>query len=537
MSHEPRSRIAVTPASALHTHARLLTALEAAFPVRFCSAGADRPVDGALLLTEGVPLPDDLPMAPAPVFAAPAAPPPAGGDAELVALLQGDGVDRRLRGVALPGHIAITALTQIATGERILAATPSGAAWVADGRVHRLSAALPELQEHEVLRDLLVSGSVLTLVALTHFLRSLSREPRWTPPAVRATMLFDDPNLRRPRYGFIDFGALVAHADAHGYHAAMAMIPLDVAGPHRATVELFRRRRDRLSLVVHGNNHVKGELSAPVAAGDELSVAAQAVRRVARFEARHGLRVDRVMTPPHGMCSPEMARALGAVGFDALCALHPLPWQEDSPADRLLAGWDAAEFAGPCAVIPRMPLSASYADIALHAFLDHPIVLYGHHEDVAGGLAPLAEAAGRVNAVGSVAWTPMEDIVLGNRAVRSDGGVTVVRPFSARMRLELPAGTEALVVRAPRDADEHFDGWSDGDGRMRSFGERVPCDGSRSLEVRLRPKGAVDPATIAPPPWRPWPIVRRAATEVRDRTTPLRTRAAPTAARAENGAA
>ena len=73
-------------------------------------------------------------------------------------------------------------------------------------------------------------------------------------------MLFDDPNLRWRSYGFINYGELLEHADAHGYHVAMAMIPLDAGRPNRAAAALFRERRDRLSLVFHGNDHIKGEL-------------------------------------------------------------------------------------------------------------------------------------------------------------------------------------------------------------------------------------------------------------------------------------
>jgi hypothetical protein len=169
-----------------------------------------------------------------------------------------------------------------------------------------------------------------------------------------------------------------------------------------------------------------------------------------------------------------------------------------------------------------MPLFASAANIALHAFLDHPVVLYGHHEDVADGLEPLAVAAERVNALGCVEWTPMEDIVLGNHAVRVHGDAVLVRPFSGRMRVEMPEQARTLAVLAPRDACEYFDGWSIGDGPLRPFGGPVHSGSGRTLELRLHPVGKTDPAAVAPPPWSPWPIVRRAATELRDRTLPLR---------------
>ena len=46
----------------------------------------------------------------------------------------------------------------------------------------------------------------------------------------------------------------------------------------------------------------------------------------------------------------------------------------------------------------------------MRAFLDHPVVLYGHHEDLAGGLEPLARAAEAVNRLGDVHWMSMGDI-------------------------------------------------------------------------------------------------------------------------------
>ena len=135
---------------------------------------------------------------------------------------------------------------------------------------------------------------------------------------------------------------------------------------------------------------------APRDRGPALAMVAQALRRVERFERRSGLRVDRIMMPPHGLCSRHVTAALGALRFDGLCAIHPLPWTDRPPSDPPLAGWEPAQFVAGCPVVPRIPLSSSAADIALTALLDQPLVLYGHHEDVAEGLEPLAEAAAMV---------------------------------------------------------------------------------------------------------------------------------------------
>jgi hypothetical protein len=383
--------------------------------------------------------------------------------------------------------------------------------------------ALPELGPDEVLSALLWRHTVVA-VALVSFLRSVSARDGWQDPPVRAAFLFDDPNLRWRSYGFIDYRELADHADAHGYHAAMAMIPLDAGRPHRPTVSLFKRRRDRLSLVCHGNDHVKQELLRPREPDAALSMAAQAMRRIERFERRAGLSVDRVMTPPHGLCSENVTQALGAVGFDALCAIHPIPWTGDPPPSAVLAGWGPADFVAGCAVIPRRTLDCSAAEIALHAFLDHPIVLYGHHEDLAHGLEPLAEAAARVNRLADVRWMALGDMALANHTQRVSGHRVLVAPYARRVVVSPPPRASTLVVQEPRHAhgDAGLGGWSLGAGPIQPFGAEAPIECGGPVEIRLRGVHDVDAGQVAAPAWRPWPKLRRAGTEMRDRVLPLR---------------
>jgi hypothetical protein len=232
------------------------------------------------------------------------------------------------------------------------------------------------------------------------------------------------------------------------------------------------------------------------------------------------------MMPPHGRCSQAMAQALAAVGFDALCAIHPLPWTAEPPASPLLAAWRPAEFVSGCAVIPRTPLTSTVADLALRAFLGHPMVVYGHHEDVAGGLEPLAEAAERVRRVGGdVTWQSMGEIALGNVERRRDGDRLVVRPYSGRVRVDAEPGVRAVVVEAPEAAGDGPAprGWSLPGGPVLPFGaEAELLDAGRPVEVRLHAVAQVDPGAIAAPAWRPWPKLRRTGTELRDRALPLR---------------
>jgi hypothetical protein len=523
--------VGVRPDAALTTRPRLFSALEAALPVTFCSLASHRVPDAIVDIREGASEAtsgSDTEIAPSIIFhdertdRAPL---------EDVRLLDKESVDRRLRGVTLWGQLPFAPLHPSTVGEEVLAEDQSGARWTrscAPTEIHRIAGSLPELASDANLRHALVSEYSLGIVAIIQFLRNVSSGFDFVAPPLRATIVFDDPNVRRPSYGFINFRRLVEHADWHGYHAVMAMVPLDAATAGGAAVPVFKERPDRLSLVFHGNSHSKNELSATLASREALSLCAQAVRRIAKFESRTGLRVDRVMTPPHGMCSKRVTTALAAVGFDALCAIHPEPWSEQASREWSLAGWEPATFAGPLAVIPRFPLHCTQTDVALRAYMDNPIVLYGHHQDLASGLDLLEQAAARVNALGEVAWTSLGSIALTNVALRVREGVASVRPYSGRMQFQLPQDARAIEVEEPRNSRGALLGWSPGSSRSCQFGVAVPDRGGRNIEVRLRPKIEHDPELVPPPSWRPWPKVRRAASETRDRLMPLwSTRAGP----------
>ena len=518
--------VAVRPGSSLAARPRLFAALTAALEVEFRAwtageagaaaavveiAEAAAPGAPALLARHGVPA------------LAIAGESGNGSAAERLQLHETAGLDRRLRGLVLSDRV----LGPVGVGpaDEVLAGVGAGAVWTRSrGRVpmHSVGAALPELAPGEGLYSLLVRRP-LAVGALIQFVRELTAPAGWQAPPTRAAIVFDDPNLRWRSYGFIDYRRLVEHADAHGYHAAMAMIPLDAGRAHGPTVSLFARRRDRVSLVFHGNDHVKRELLGVNDRAAALALSAQALRRVTRFERRSGLAVDRVMMPPHGLCSQHVAGALAALGFDALCTIHALPWTESQPADQPLLGWRPAEFVDGCAVVPRMHLTSSAPEIALRAFADQPLVIYGHHDDVADGFEPLAQAAAAVNRLGDVRWMPVGDIVHANHLLRLSGERAEVRPFARRLLLDLPGGVSTIRVDAPVAGayDGALAGWSVGRGPIRPFGTTAPVDAGGAHEVRLHARAAVDARSVARPSWRPWPRLRRAATEARDRVRPL----------------
>src|SRR5262245_23317958 len=114
--------------------------------------------------------------------------------------LGGDlGLDRRLRGRALRDDDAqgVRAL-RAERGDSVLGHTEEGAPlWIRAGLVDRAAVVPRELAPDEGLRDAFRNGRFLGLLPLVHLVRELDGERRWRPPSLRASFVFDDPNLRR----------------------------------------------------------------------------------------------------------------------------------------------------------------------------------------------------------------------------------------------------------------------------------------------------------------------------------------------------
>ena len=154
----------------------------------------------------------------------------------------------------------------------------------------------------------------------------------------------------------------------------------------------------------------------------------------------------------------------------------------------------------------------------------HPIILYGHHQDVAGGFDLLAENAARVNRIDGVRWDSVGAIAAANFDVLEDGDRLDVRPLSRRIALDAAPRARTVVVREPEDALEPgaLVAWSADGGARRAFGEALEVPAGATPVIRLHGAADVDPATVRVPAWRPGPKLRRAATEARDRAAALR---------------
>ena len=436
------------------------------------------------------------------------------------------GLDGRLRLRHLEIGSTPTPLRAISNeGAAVLATRDGEPVWVQSGAgecaPHFIVAGTPEeLVEGRSLRAELTRGG-LAAFATVEFLRRVTGYAKSVPPPPRACFLFDDPNLHSGRYGFLDYRQLGAHAQDHGYHVAMAMVPLDAWFARRDAARLFRERSEYMSLVMHGNDHMPDELCC---GPEELRPRlAQALHRIERLEARVGVHVGRIMVPPHGRWSDDLLDGLAVLGYEGLCT--------DDPCARaaLWSWWPAEPTDAGIARLERRHLdeSALERELVVSAYLDQPIILYGHHGDVREGLDRLATWTTVVKKLGNVRWMSPVEMARGNYTSHRDD-ITTVTLYSSRVTIELSDPETTLQVRIPAAF-----GRSEKD-MLTVAGVRVPLEQrgdelvsapvvahGTTVDVRLRRADSFDRRAIGMPTKRMRPLARRLLTESRDRLQPL----------------
>jgi len=523
--------VGVYPSNVTATHARLLDALSCALPVSFHPL-SDELAPDAIVILSGLDAYQSLNLPAVPCLVAVSE----GQSTEKleITLSKDAALDPRLRGRTLEPESAIEVGVIDATrDDRVFAQSHDGPIWLqrgdGDTAIEITTVPIPELDPDEVVRDCLSPGRCMALLPLFHFLREVSREIDWKLPPLRASLMIDDPNLHGMSYGFIGFPSLVDHAETHNYHLSSATIPLDGWYVNRRAAQCFQQHADRVSLLVHGNNHSRHELAQDHSEAECVALAAQALRRISKLESRSGLRVARVMAAPHGKCSTQMAAGMARVGFDAMCHSRPFPWIKRLPADVTLAGMAPAQWTEEgLPVLPRFSMEASETDIALRAFLGQPLIMLGHHWDAVNDYALFERAAAIANSLGDVQWMGMEAMARSNYSWKRQGDVLYIRPYSKHVVVDVPDGVHAIEVETPAVGGCSESGVLDVSGTESSTirengvlgGTRAEIAGT-TCTVRWRHTRAIDPATVDAPGTPLKHVARRMATEIRDRMQPI----------------
>jgi len=351
----------------------------------------------------------------------------------------------------------------------------------------------------------------------------------WTRPTRQATCIVDDPNLRRMQYGHLDFRAAVRLARERPFHLSVGFVPLDYRSTSMSVAQLFHAHPEALSLLIHGNDHLRLELAREVPDNDAKKSVRQALARMARHQAATGLACPAVMTPPHGACTRPWVRALRAAGYIAAVATATHPYAEraeDEGAGELHELFCAELSLYGFPIILRYPLMTPRERWLFAAWLERPLLIYAHHGDFADGAEELRARVDFINDRVAPSWASITDVVHDNYQLRTAGRTAAVRVFSNDVVIRVPGEVDEIVVaKEGRDIP-----WQSEailvDGRPVKGAERsettlrvvVPTEGRSEVRVRFvpEPSGHHNDLQRVNPRSR----VRRMLTEARDRLTP-----------------
>ncbi len=265
-------------------------------------------------------------------------------------------------------------------------------------------------------------------------LRYAAGDECWRPSKARASIIIDDPLLRRT-YGFLNFESLLRLADQHNFHATIAFIPHNFRRNSPRITRMFRENAARLSLCFHGNDHTGAEFASSDIAllNTLLQVAEDRMNSHLRLT---GVPCDKVMVFPQGNFSIDAMRVLKSHNFYA--AVNTVPHPADQPV-RLTIG----ELAQPAVfryggfpLFLRKPIRQTQNhDIAFNLFFGRPLLIVEHHQIFQHPEA-LVEIAAKINRVASeVRWSNLATVVGNSILTRRAHDGTHVRAYSGTVQI------------------------------------------------------------------------------------------------------
>lgn len=291
------------------------------------------------------------------------------------------------------------------------------------------------------------------LIAVTIFLRSAFGDWCWTAPVTGATLVVDDPYLKR-RYGFLHYETLVQELEKARGALTIAFIPYNYRRSDLRTVELLRRYIDRFSICVHGCDHTGGEF----ASLDEswlVGTTSYALARMESHTSRTQMPFDNVMVFPQGRFSTKAIRALKASGLAA--ALNSTPWPVDYRENPLtirdLLEVAVTRYESFPIFVRRNPREVF--DYAFDALFQKPVLAVEHHGFFRDGYEGLAKLVREVSSLSSkVAWMPLGMTVTSSCVIRRMGSdLYALRHFSPVLQFRNPiqANISLLVEKPEQD--------------------------------------------------------------------------------------
>lgn len=310
------------------------------------------------------------------------------------------------------------------------------------------------------------------LAPIMLFLKGTFHDHCWHMPVKLVNLTIDDPALTQP-WHTVDYFELLQHMDQHDFHTTIAFIPKNYELTESQGAKLFEKRRDRYSIVQHGNNHDGYELyfynqnqvdSMCMANGgswcdsathyprpnwDQLSGIREGFTKLFLLKEKYGIPFDRVMSFPWGISPESTLIALKEYNFLYTVNFQIVPLGEEEPDLWYFGEYFPSDYFGNFKVIKRghpvaggVVLDTLRRDFVL--FAERPQLLYSHWNEIfTGGIGGFDHAADYINGHfgDELRWASLGEIgkYLRWEKLNHDGSVTV-RIWTNRAEIINPFG-------------------------------------------------------------------------------------------------
>jgi hypothetical protein len=276
------------------------------------------------------------------------------------------------------------------------------------------------------------AGAVPLVMYLKWEFRDISPAPRQT----NACLIIDDPLLQQ-RYGFLDFRELLQLMDDQTFTTSIAFIPWNWRRTNRSTVSTFQQNREKLSVCVHGCDHIGGEFSTR-SAGKLDKMLKTAKHRMSSLRESTGLHHDEVMVFPQGAFSPEAGMALKGNGFIAAVNTEVAP-ANNGPNETTIADlWSVAILRyGEFPIFTRRYISHGLENFAFDGLLGKPCFVVGHHELLRDHGRILSEFVAKLKSLNwNLRWRTIGKAVSRSYSLQRCGGSLQLKMFAEHVFLE-----------------------------------------------------------------------------------------------------
>jgi len=285
-------------------------------------------------------------------------------------------------------------------------------------------------------------------VPLIMYLRWAFQKQIWSVTEHCASLVVDDPVLKS-RYGFLVFRKVFELMEKHNFSTTIALIPWNWKRTCAKTAQLFLKRPDRYSLVVHGNDHTAGEFGSSSIEVLDRKIET-ALKRIDAHEGLTGIECSRVMVFPQGVFSAESISALKSHNFVAAVNTEVNPAGNGALKTEIGELWKPAIMKfDSFPIFTRRYMKHGIENFAFDLLLGKPCLIVAHHEVFKDHSQQIIEFVTALNSLAcSLRWQGLGEAVRRSFGYRENNDGTIsLQMFANQLVLELNRAATVHVIK------------------------------------------------------------------------------------------